>query len=83
MVDTLVETFRSQGQVSPKFHRLAHSTAAEAEACGRVMDLAHHTGADLYIVHTSCADAMHRVHNNYQRGQRVFCRNMYSISSLR
>lgn len=72
MVDSLVEKCKREGNLSPKYHAAAHTAHAEGEAAGRVMDLALHTGARVYLVHTSCREALKRARENFQRHQRVF-----------
>lgn len=72
IITKMTEELLQEGHSTPKYHALAHTPAAEAEACARVMDLAHLSGANLYIVHTSCEEAVRRIQRNFCRDQRVF-----------
>ncbi|MFT7613705.1 MAG: dihydropyrimidinase [Parvicellaceae bacterium] len=72
LIESLVDQFKKDGTLSPKYHALAHPPEAEAEAAGRVMDLAHYHDAPIYLVHTSCRQSMERVKQNFLRDQRVF-----------
>jgi len=72
VIDTMVEKFKQEKNLSPKYHALAHPPHAEAEAASRVMDLAHYKGAPIYLVHTSCRDSLSRVKEKFMREQRIF-----------
>lgn len=72
MVDAMVAKYKKEKRLTPEYHALAHPASAEAEAAGRVMDLAFHSGAVVYLVHTSCGEALKRAQQNYKRNQRVF-----------
>lgn len=72
IVDSMVEQYKKEGTLSPKYHALAHPPEAEAEAAARVMDLAHYHDAPVYIVHTSCKQALDRMKMNFMREQRIF-----------
>ncbi len=72
MVDSLVEQFKKDGTLSPKYHALAHPPIAEAEAANRFMDMAHQTNSGVYIVHTSARDTLTEVRKKFLRDQRVF-----------
>lgn len=72
MVDSLVDQFKKEGNLDPKYHALAHPPLAEAEAANRFMDMAHQTGSGVYLVHTSARDTMTEVRKKFLRDQRVF-----------
>jgi len=72
MIDNLVQQAVKDGNVDPRYHYLTRPPVAEAEAGSRVMDLSHESGCPLYIVHTTCEEAMERVKRNYLRSQRVY-----------
>jgi dihydropyrimidinase len=72
IVDALVAKFKEEGNLSPKYHALAHPPIAESEAANRVMDLAYQTGSGIYIVHTSARDTMSEIRKKFLRDQRVF-----------
>ncbi|MBT3586048.1 MAG: dihydropyrimidinase [Halobacteriovoraceae bacterium] len=71
IVDAMVEEYKKAGTLSPKYHALAHPPEAEAEAAGRIMDLAHYNDAPIYLVHTSCKEALAKVQQNFLREQRI------------
>ena len=72
LVDHLVTQNRAAGNLTPKFHPLSRPPVAEAEATGRIMDIAYQGGHPLYIVHMTCEDALNRVRLSTQRNQKVF-----------
>jgi dihydropyrimidinase len=72
VVVAMVEKCKQEGNLEPKHHLLAHPAETEAEAAGRIMDLAHYNNGGVYIVHTSCRHVLERVYRNYLRDQRVF-----------
>ena len=72
MIDTLIEQFKREGNLSPRYHALAHPALAEAEAANRFMDLAHQTGSGVYLVHTSARQTMNEVKKKFLRDQRIF-----------
>ncbi|MCM2322372.1 MAG: dihydropyrimidinase [Oligoflexia bacterium] len=62
MIEFLVGELRAAGSLAaPKNHALSHPPIAEAEACGRIIDLARVAGCPLYVVHLSSEDALDRV----------------------
>lgn len=71
LIDFLVDKFKKEGKLSPKYHALAHAPEAEIEAAGRVMDLAQYMNSSIYIVHTTCRGVLERVERNLQRDQKV------------
>ena len=71
MIDTLVEQFKKEGTLSPKYHALAHPALAESEAANRVMDLAQQTGSGIYLVHTSARQTINEVLKKFLRDQRI------------
>lgn len=71
LADMLVQENRAKGNTAPKFHALSRPPIVEAEATGRVMDLAYEGGHPLYIVHMTCEEALNRVRQAMMRNQRV------------
>jgi len=71
LADMLVAENRARGNTAPKFHALSRPPICEAEATGRIMDLAHEGGHPLYIVHMTCEEALNRVRTAMMRNQRV------------
>ena len=72
LIDTLVQQALAQGHTSPRHHYLTRPALAEAEAGSRVMDLAYQSDCPLYIVHTTCDEALERIKRNYLRHQRIY-----------
>jgi dihydropyrimidinase len=72
VVAALSEKCKAEGKLEPKHHLVAHPAATEAEAAGRIMDLAMYYDAALYIVHTTARKVMERTYQSYRRDQRVF-----------
>jgi dihydropyrimidinase len=72
IVDHLVSENRAAGNMAPKYHVLSRPPLAEAEASGRIMDIAHSGDHPLYIVHMTCEEALDRVREATKRNQKVF-----------
>lgn len=72
LVDLLIQQNREAGRLSPEFHPLSRPPICEAEATGRVLDLAHAGGHSIYIVHLTCEEALQRVRTAWDRGQEAF-----------
>jgi len=51
VIDVLVKESRAKGECSPRYHALTRPPLCEAEASGRIIDLAYQAGAPIYIVH--------------------------------
>jgi dihydropyrimidinase len=49
--------FAAAGETAPRFHALSRPAALEGEATWRAATLAATTGAELYVVHVTCADS--------------------------
>ena len=48
----------AQGKVGPEWHEPSRSVEVEAEGCHHLMSFAKLTGAHVYVVHTSCEEAV-------------------------
>ncbi|MGE0614715.1 MAG: dihydropyrimidinase [Bacteriovoracia bacterium] len=72
MIDNLIAQNRLNGNLTPKYHALSRPEIAEAEATGRISDIAFQGGHPLYIVHMTCEGALNRIRENTKRGQKVF-----------
>jgi len=62
----------SAGRSEPRYHPASRPAAAEAEATNRAIALAGLAGADLFIVHVSCREALAAVVAARARGARVW-----------
>lgn len=71
-VDEYVKKHIAAGNTSPRYHCESRPVRCEAEASGRVIDLASASNADVYIVHMTCEEALNRVRAATLRNQRVF-----------
>ena len=71
MIDHMVKTFVDDGKIEPRYHVLSRPPICEAEASGRVIDLAWQTGCPNYIVHMTCEEALERVRKATLRNQKV------------
>ncbi len=72
LVDHLISENRAAGNTAPKYHVLSRPAIAEAEASGRIIDIAHQGNHPLYIVHMTCEEALERVRESTKRNQKVF-----------
>jgi len=71
MVDHLVQKFLAEGKTEPRYHVLSRPPICEAEASGRVIDLAYQAECPLYIVHMTCEESLARVKAATLRHQKV------------
>lgn len=72
IIDFLIEKHRSEGKLSPLYHYLSQPEITEAEASGRFIDMAYHTGVPAYIVHMTCEGALNAVRDATFRNQNLF-----------
>jgi dihydropyrimidinase len=68
----LVDEHLAAGKTGVKYHALTRPAAVEAEASGRIMDIAHNGNHPLYIVHMTCEEALDRVREATRRNQKVW-----------
>lgn len=71
LADSMVQTNRAKGNLSPKFHALSRPEIVESEATGRAIDLAFSGNHPLYIVHMTCEAALNRVREATKRNQTI------------
>jgi dihydropyrimidinase len=71
LIDTLIAENRAKGNLTPKYHALSRPPICEAEATGRIADLAFEGKHPLYIVHMTCEDAVNRVRAAMTRNQKI------------
>ena len=67
-VGLLRERFAAAGETAPRFHALSRPAHLEGEATWRAATLAATTGAELYVVHVTCADSADAVRQARARG---------------
>lgn len=62
----------AHGITGPEGHPLSRPPAVEGEACHRALRIAEVVGVPLYVVHTSCKDAMDAIARAQSEGQCAF-----------
>jgi dihydropyrimidinase len=72
LVFQLQKKLVAMGITGPEGHPLSRPPAVEGEAANRAIRIAQVLGTPLYIVHTSCADALEAIARARGEGQRVF-----------
>jgi dihydropyrimidinase len=69
VIDAIVQEALAAGNTGPLYHALTRPVVAEAEAVHRVVALSELAGgANVYIVHVSCEEAMNEVKAARERG---------------
>jgi len=61
VIELLQREALASGNTQPRWHGRTRPPATEAEATNRAIELAHLTGAPLYVVHVSCGEALEAV----------------------
>ena len=72
LVFRLQQEIFDKGITGPEGHPLSRPPAVEGEAANRAIRIAEVLGTPLYLVHTSCIDALEAVTRARLEGQRVF-----------
>jgi dihydropyrimidinase len=72
VINEIIKRALAQGRTAPKYHALTRPTRAEAEGVHRAIAIAEMAEAPVYIVHLSCADALHQVREARDRGLPAF-----------
>ncbi len=72
VINEIIKRALAQGRTAPKYHALTRPTIAEAEGVHRAIRIAEMAEAPVYIVHLSCADALHQVREARDRGLPAF-----------
>lgn len=67
----LQQQYLREGKTGPKYHAETRPARAEAEATARAIALAEITGAPLYVVHVTCAEALEEIVRGKLRGAPV------------
>ncbi len=84
IIDIVVARMIAEGKTAPHFHAHSRSTAAEAEATHRAIEIAHMAGAAVYIVHLSNEDSLRELKHAQARGLRALAETcpQYLVLSL-
>ena len=72
LVFRLQQEIFNKGITGPEGHPLSRPPEVEGEAANRAIRIAEVLGVPLYVVHTSCIDAMEAIARARSEGQRVF-----------
>ncbi len=72
LVYTLQQDIYDRGFRGPEGHPLSRPPEVEGEAANRAIRIAEVLGVPLYLVHTSCIDALESIARARMEGQRVF-----------
>ncbi|MCM3631527.1 dihydropyrimidinase [Paenibacillus glycanilyticus] len=72
VIEFLVEKALAEGNTDPIYHALTRPSAIEGEATARAAALAELTGARLYVVHVTCAEAVKAISEARTRGVDVW-----------
>jgi dihydropyrimidinase len=72
LVFRLQKEIFERGITGPEGHPMSRPPEVEGEACNRAIRIAEVLGVPLYVVHTSCSDALDAIARARLEGQRVF-----------
>jgi dihydropyrimidinase len=72
VINEIIKRALAAGRTAPKHHALTRPTRAEAEGVHRAIAIAEMAESPVYIVHLSCADALHQVREARDRGLPAF-----------
>jgi dihydropyrimidinase len=72
VLNYLINKHVAEGKREPIWHALSHPPEAEAEATHRAVVLAGMTGAPLYVVHMTCAEALEALKAGQAKGFKVY-----------
>ncbi len=61
-----------EGKTGPEWHEPSRPIAVEAEGCHHLMTFAELTGAEVYVVHTSCKPAVEAITDARKRGVKAW-----------
>jgi dihydropyrimidinase len=62
----------TEGKTGPEWHEPSRPIAVEAEGCHHLMTFAEMTGAEVYVVHTSCIPAVEAITSARKRGVKAW-----------
>ncbi|MBB5351516.1 dihydropyrimidinase [Haloferula luteola] len=68
LVAKLQAALVADGKTGPEWHEPSRPVQVEAEGCHHLMTFAEATGAHVYVVHTSCKDALDVIRGAKSRG---------------
>jgi dihydropyrimidinase len=62
----------TEGKTGPEWHEPSRPISVEAEGCHHLMTFAELTGAEVYVVHTSCIPAVEAITDARKRGVKAW-----------
>lgn len=71
VIDELVEEAKAKGNTEPIYHALTRPPEVEGEATKRAIELANLAGAQLYVVHVTCKEAVDEIIAARNKGYNV------------
>ncbi len=72
----------AEGKTGPEWHEPSRPVSVEAEGCHHLMTFAEMTGAEVYIVHTSCIPAVEAIHAARKRGVKAWIETVIPYLTL-
>jgi dihydropyrimidinase len=72
LVWQLQQRLLAEGKTGPEWHEPSRSPSVEAEGVNHLATFAEKTNAHVYVVHTSCVEALAAAHRARQRGVRMW-----------
>ena len=72
----------AEGKIGPEWHEPSRPVQVEAEGVQHLMTFAELTGAHVYIVHTSCEDAVQAAVRGIQRGVKAWIETVIPYLTL-
>ena len=72
----------SEGKTGPEWHEPSRPVTVEAEGCHHLMTFAEMTGAEVYVVHTSCMPAVEAITAARARGVKAHIETVASYLTL-
>src|SRR5208283_6165647 len=72
LVSQLQQRLLAEGKTGPEWHEPSRPTAVEAEGVHHLATFAELTGAHVYVVHTSCIEALAAARRARLRGVKIF-----------
>ena len=82
LVNELQQSLLKNGKTGPEFHEPSRPVRVEAEGVHHLMTFAELTGAHVYVVHTSCDEAIRAAQAARDRGVRVWIETVVPYLTL-
>lgn len=83
--DLVAETQKklvAEGKTGPEWHEPSRPVSVEAEGCHHLMTFAEMTGAEVYVVHTSCIPAVEAIVEARRRGVKAWIETVATYLTL-